>query len=475
MLKIPIFILGGLLIVTGFIGFLFQAPSLSIKINGPLADDAKLTLSDGTQTHVIELGFPSGKESAGDQAKEIITRFYGEGDGIMGMPPGPATKASQNNNAIEQMDKDPDGIESFWYASSTKATLESLIQDNENYLNAGDPDYKKTPVVWDEVDANSSTIKFVYVNAAGNSGPSTLKVSNWKNIDYENPPENNTLVFGKSLTAFIPSAIGLLLILLVVAAEIKPSARKHIMHFTVLFGLFAFYMVAKRIGPAVTEMSWLRGEPNGIIQASSLKPTTMLVSAGLLLIFVILCVVSFIQARKEMAAQAKKDKLAKKNASQSKPKDKEEDSKNEEKRKQNGKNNAKDKSDPKSSDKKASPNKPKSGDDKSGSDKKTSGSPAKDMPRKKETGSEKVKAPENKPVREKTGGTDSFGEKPDESKSDNPGEQKDSDSKPAGERPSPVNKESQKALEKKEVSPSEGPRKVDGEKKNSPQEGPEDK
>ena len=161
MLKIPIFILGGLLIVTGFVGFLFQAPSLSIKINGPLADDAKLTLSDGTQTHVIELGFPSGKESAGDQAKEIITRFYGEGDSIMGMPPGPATKASQNNNAIEQMDKDPDGIESFWYASSTKATLESLIQDNENYLNAGDPDYKKTPVVWDEVDANSSTIKFV--------------------------------------------------------------------------------------------------------------------------------------------------------------------------------------------------------------------------------------------------------------------------------------------------------------------------
>ena len=68
------------------------------------------------------------------------------------------------------MDKDPDGIESFWYASSTKATLESLIQDNENYLNAGDPDYKKTPVVWDEVDANSSTIKFVYVNAAGIAG-----------------------------------------------------------------------------------------------------------------------------------------------------------------------------------------------------------------------------------------------------------------------------------------------------------------
>ena len=217
MLKIPTFVLGGLLILTGLLGYLFQDPSLSLKIKGSLADDAKLTLSDGDQTQKIELGFVSGKESAGDQAKEIITRFYGEGDGIMGMDPGPATKAAQNNNAIEHYDKDPAGIESFWYASSTKDTLGALIQANENYLNAGDPDYKKTPIIWSEVDANSSKIKFVYVNAAGNSGPATLKVSNWKNIDMPNPPENNTLEFGKSLTAFIPSAIGLLLILLVLA------------------------------------------------------------------------------------------------------------------------------------------------------------------------------------------------------------------------------------------------------------------
>ncbi len=471
MLKIPTFVLGGLLILTGFLGYLLQAPSLSIEINGPLADDAKLTLSDGTQTHVIELGFPSGKESAGDQAKEIITRFYGEGDGIMGMPPGAATKASQNNNAIEQMGKAPDGIESFWYASSTKATLESLIQDNENYLNAGDPDYKKTPVAWDEVDANSSTIKFVYVNAAGNSGPSTLKVSNWKNID-EDPPENNTLEFGKSLTAFIPSAIGLLLILLVVAAEIKPSARKHIMHFTVLFGLFAFYMVAKRIGPAVAEMSWLRGEPNGIIQASSLKPTTMLVSAGLLLIFVILCVVSFIQARKEMAAQAKKDKLAKKNATPSKPKDEKENSKNEEKNKIDAKTEVKDKSDSKiktsASQAKDMPCQQGKGSEKESSDaKKKDFSSPKNLPEEKK----KEIAAENKPVREKTGDTDSPGGKPHERKSDESSQRKESD----GDRPSPVKKESQEALEKKEDSPSKEPKKDDGETKNSPKDGTEEK
>jgi hypothetical protein len=368
---------------------------LSIKIHGTLADDAKLTLSDGNQTHLIELGFVSGKESAGDQAKEIINGFYGEGDGLMGMPPGPATKAAQNNNAIEHYDKDPAGIESFWYASSTKDTLGALIQDNENYLNVGNPDYKKTPVIWDEVDANTSKIKFVYVNAAGNSGPVTLESNNWTNVNPpwgeirelergiadsdlakksiktleikigEAAPKEKTdklkeqledlkskvlsdkelnevkdkikvlkkevlqpgakLPFGKSLTAFIPSAIGLVLILLVLVADAKPSARKHIMHVAVLIGLLGFVAVSLMIGPAVAEMTWLRGEPNGIIQASSLKPTTMLLSAGLLLIFVILCVVSFIQARKDMAAQAKKDSIGKKKAPQRKLKDEFED------------------------------------------------------------------------------------------------------------------------------------------------------
>ena len=220
---------------------------------------------------------------------------------------------------------------SFWYASSRKDTLEAIIQHTNNENNKDD-DYETIPVVWDEIDANSSIIKFVYVNEAGNEGPATLMISNWKNIDMENPPENNTLEFGKSKTAFIPSLIGLILILLVLAAEVKPSARKHIMHLTVLLGLVAFFMVAKMFGPAFAEMSWLRGEPNHIEHTCTIiKPITMLASAGLLLIFVILCVVSFIQARKEMAAQAKKDKLAKKNASQSKPKYKKEDSKNEEK------------------------------------------------------------------------------------------------------------------------------------------------
>jgi len=504
MLKIPTFVLGGLLILTGLIGYFFQDPSLSIKIKGSLADDAKLILSDGNQTQSIELGFVSGKESAGDQAKEIITRFYGEEDMVMGIPAGPAFKAAQNNNAIEHYDKDPAGIESFWYASSKGDTLEALIQHTENDLKVGNPDYKKVPVTWDEVDVNSSTITFVYVNAAGNSGPVTLESNNWTNV---NPPwgkirdlekeiaesdseedlvklkeklkvlksevlkPGDKLHFSKSLTALIPSAIGLVLILLVLAAEAKPSARKHIMHVAVLLGLLGFVMVAMKIGPAVAEMSWLRGEPNGIIQASSLKSTAMLVSAGLLLIFVIVCVVSFIQARKEMAAQAKKDALAKKKAGKSKPEEKGE----------KKATNSKESSDPKGSkvveenrEKKKIKDTPKDSNKKDDSGKpkhpNTSADSAKRPPSSTTQG-----LPDRKPIDKKQSTTDTgekknsgkedgvSREKPKEGKSVDPEVRKASDRKSDKDASSPANKEPEKTPEKKERAADPEPKKESGE------------
>ena len=76
------------------------------------------------------------------------------------------------------------------------------------------------------------------------------------------------------------------------------------MHVAVLIGLLGFLSVAGKAATAFSEMGWWRNEPYNIVGASSLKPTTMLLTAGLLLIYVILCVVSFITARKEMAAQA---------------------------------------------------------------------------------------------------------------------------------------------------------------------------
>ena len=165
-----------------------------------------------------------------------------------------------------------------------------------------------------ETDANRSTVRLVYKNFTGNTNPVTLTSTNWTNVEskVELKP-GDSLEFYKSWTAFIPGIIGIILIALVQAAEIKPNAKKHIMHVAVLIGLIGFIMLAFRMLPsAMSEMNWLKGETYGIIHASSLKSTVMLASAGLLLVFVILCVVSFITARKEMAAQAKAEAEKKK-------------------------------------------------------------------------------------------------------------------------------------------------------------------
>ena len=71
MIKIPAFVIGGLLILTGIFGYLMQDPSLSMKITGPLAEDTKLILSDGKQKHELDLGFAS-SDAAGEHAYWII-------------------------------------------------------------------------------------------------------------------------------------------------------------------------------------------------------------------------------------------------------------------------------------------------------------------------------------------------------------------------------------------------------------------
>ena len=84
------------------------------------------------------------------------------------------------------------------------------------------------------------------------------------------------------------------------------------MNVAVLIGLIGFAVSTKKIGSAVAEMNWLKNEPYGIVHASMLKPLSMLLTSGLLFIFVILCINSFISARKEKAAQAKLDEEKKK-------------------------------------------------------------------------------------------------------------------------------------------------------------------
>jgi len=286
MLKIPSFILGGILILTGLISYIVQDPSLSIKITGPWASDAEFLLSDGDQEVMLNFDLC---DSAGENAWKIV-HYLNEGH---------AKDINDNNSRSSEGDP-----ESFWYASSSGNTLKAILQESENYSNAGTDNYE--PIAWSEIDVEKAKIRFIYNNMGDSVGPVTLTSTNWENV--LNAPENGeALEFGKSWTAFIPGIIGLILILLAVAADKAPNAKKHIMHVAVLIALLGFLSIAKMVFGAFAEMSWWRSEPYLIYEASSLKPTSMLLSAGLLLIYVILCVVSFITARKEMAAQAARD------------------------------------------------------------------------------------------------------------------------------------------------------------------------
>jgi cell division protein FtsN len=214
-----------------------------------------------------------------------------------------AKDRSQANYAVDQGSTAYE-TQSFWHASSKGDTQEALVVHAET----GELGNLA------ETDANRSTVRLVYKNFTGNTSPVTLTSTNWTNIESKTELKpGDSLQFSKSWTAFIPGIIGIILIALVQGAEMKPNAKKHIMHVAVLIGLVGFIMLAFRMLPgAISEMNWLKGETYGIIHASSLKATTMLASAGLLLVFVILCVVSFITARKEMAAQAKAEAEKKK-------------------------------------------------------------------------------------------------------------------------------------------------------------------
>ena len=291
MLKVPSFILGGILILTGLVGYLAQDPSLSIKLEGPWASDAEYVLSDGDQD--VLLDFMPCDDSAGENVWWIVHKVN----------EGHAKQINADNYARSsgRMEGEP---KSFWYASSTGETLKGMLQESENYSNAGTEKYQSIP--WAEIGVDKAKIRFIYNNMGGVDGPVTLTSNNWENV-IDAPEAGESLEFGKSWTAFIPGIIGLILILLAVAADKAPNAKKHIMHVAVLIALLGFLSIAKMVFGAFAEMSWWRSEPYLIYEASSLKPTTMLLSAGLLLIYVILCVVSFITARKEMAAQAARD------------------------------------------------------------------------------------------------------------------------------------------------------------------------
>jgi len=298
MLKIPTFIIGGILVLTGLVGYLVQDPGLTLKLKGPLASDASFVLSDGVDEHSMD--FIPCPESAGENVWWIAHKLNEDH----------ARVASQKNFATENGANEND-LHSFWYASSRGETMKGLLLESERYNSAGSED--SINIDWTKIDIETSSLRIIYKNIAGNEGPVTLTSNNWENVDIEPLPQpGEALTFSKSWTAFIPGIIGLLLILLAQGAEMAPNARKHIMHVAVLVGLLGFIVSAGKIGSAVAEMNWLKGEPYGIIHASMLKPLSMLLTSGLLFIYVLLCIISFVNARKEMAANKKAEEEKKK-------------------------------------------------------------------------------------------------------------------------------------------------------------------
>jgi hypothetical protein len=90
-----------------------------------------------------------------------------------------------------------------------------------------------------------------------------------------------------SLTALIPAAFGLLLLILGVIAR-DPGKRKHAMHFAAMVGVLGFAGSVPGLLKAVSGN--LGARPNAVLAQA--------VMAVLMLIFVGLCVRSFINARR---------------------------------------------------------------------------------------------------------------------------------------------------------------------------------
>jgi len=91
-------------------------------------------------------------------------------------------------------------------------------------------------------------------------------------------------------TAFIPAAFGAALTLLGVFATLKEPLRKHLMHAAVLIGLLGFILSAGRLASQINKLQ------------ISLAVFSLTAMALICLVFVILSVKSFIDARKNRVA-----------------------------------------------------------------------------------------------------------------------------------------------------------------------------
>ena len=93
-----------------------------------------------------------------------------------------------------------------------------------------------------------------------------------------------------SVTALIPALLGLILALLGFVAQAKENLRKHIMHGAVLVGLLGFLATASSVLKLPALFDGTAERPAAIV--------AQFLTALVCLVFVILCVKSFIDARR---------------------------------------------------------------------------------------------------------------------------------------------------------------------------------
>lgn len=93
-----------------------------------------------------------------------------------------------------------------------------------------------------------------------------------------------------SPTALIPAIFGILLAIFGFAAKAKENLRKHIMHAAVIIGLLCFLGTASSFLKIPALLNGSADRPAAVV--------AQLATAIICLIFVILCVKSFIDARK---------------------------------------------------------------------------------------------------------------------------------------------------------------------------------
>jgi hypothetical protein len=101
---------------------------------------------------------------------------------------------------------------------------------------------------------------------------------------------NGVMTNHASLTALIPAAVGVVLLLLGVFARMNEGLRKHLMHAAVLVALLGFVASAGRLVSKLSDLTY---------NAALVSQVSM---ALVCLLFVILAIKSFVDARRRTAA-----------------------------------------------------------------------------------------------------------------------------------------------------------------------------